>query len=112
MLISYLLLIGICSAIANQHPTKKKNFEYVFYLSKILTVKSIVRNNHNSQILLIFSSSGEPSGLEVNYRNLLKLYKNNKCEENYRPCGILDTYGNLLCIDEYLECPINKMKVI
>lgn len=44
MLISYLLLIGIFSAIANQHPTKKKNFEYVFYLSKILTVKSIVRN--------------------------------------------------------------------
>ena len=111
MLISYLLLIGILSAIIHQKSTEAKKFEEVFYLSKILTVKNMVINSHNSQILLRFSSSGEPSGLEVNYKNLLKLYKNNKCEENYRPCGILDTYGNLLCIDEFFDCPINKMKV-
>ena len=33
------------------------------------------------------------------------------CGLNYKQCGILDTVGNILCIEDYLECPINKMKV-
>ena len=35
----------------------------------------------------------------------------NGCEEYYRPCGILDTLGNILCIDEEYDCPINEMIV-
>ena len=35
--------------------------------------------------------------------------KENGCAENYRPCGILDTIGNTLCIDEEYDCPINEM---
>ena len=43
---------------------------------------------------------------------MLKLVKNKSgCIENYRPCGILDTYGNVLCIEEIAPCPINKMRV-
>ena len=46
----------------------------------------------------------------MNYKNLLKLTGDNGCIENYNPCQV-DTFGNLLCIDENFDCPINKMKV-
>ena len=47
----------------------------------------------------------------MDYRILLKLINNNGCQENFRLCDILDTIGNVLCIDDFLDCPINKMKV-
>ena len=50
--------------------------------------------------------------MPITYRNLLRLVKNkNKCVENYRPCGILDTYGNVLCVEEFVPCPINELKI-
>ena len=107
-LIGILLLIGILSAIIHEG---SKKFEYVFNLSKILTVLSIVYNNHNLEILDGFQNSGEPFGIPSGYKNMLKLVKNkNSCIEGYKVCGILDTYGNVLCIDEYLDCPINNVK--
>ena len=111
MLFSFLLLLGILSVISNQYSTEKKKFEYIYYLSKILTIKNLIVNSHNSEVLVDFSSTGKPSGLQTNYKKLLKLVKNNECQQNYKPCGKLDTYGNLLCIDENYDCPINKMKV-
>ena len=112
MFISYGALFGILSAIISKaNLSENAQFEAIYYSSKILTIKNIVLTNHKSEILLDFSPSGEPIGLTTSYKNLLKLVKNNKCEENYRPCGILDTYGNLLCIDESFSCPINKYKV-
>ena len=110
-LFSYLLFFGILISIICIKMPESNKLNYVYYLSKILTVKTIVLRSHYSEILDHFSSSGEPHGLSLAYKNYLKLVKNNECEENYRPCGILDTYGNLLCIDELLPCPINKMKV-
>lgn len=41
----------------------------------------------------------------------MKLVRENGCAENYKPCGILDTIGNILCIDEEYDCPINEMIV-
>lgn len=35
--------------------------------------------------------------------------KKEKCEANYKKCGILDTYGNILCIPNNEECPINNI---
>ena len=91
--------------------SENNKLNYVYYLSKILTVKTIVLRRYYSEILEHFSSSGEPHGLSLAYKNYLKLLKNNECEEKYHPWGILDTYGNLLCIDELMPFPINKMKV-
>ena len=39
----------------------------------------------------------------------MKLVRENGCAENYKPCGILDTIGNILCIDETFDCPINQL---
>jgi hypothetical protein len=76
-----------------------------------MTIKNIVSSNHNLKIINDFSPSGEPIGINVGYRILLKLINNNGCQESFRQCGKLDTIGNILCIDEFLDCPINKMKV-
>jgi len=81
-------------------------------MSKMLTIKAIIINNHRSELLDSFYNSGETTTLPVTYRNLLRLVKNkNECIENYRPCGILDTYGNVLCVEEFVPCPINKLKI-
>ena len=112
LLVSIALLIFILSVIANKNCfSENKKFEYIYYFSKIMTINSIVSNNHNSEIIYDFSSSGEAFGLTSNYKNFLKLTNKEGCIENYKPCGILDTIGHKLCIDETLDCPINSMKV-
>ena len=37
-----------------------------------------------------------------------KLIKKNKCPNNYISCGIIDTIGNLLCLQENETCPISS----
>ena len=113
-MLSYLLLLGILAAVIHEKPISEKHeFEFIYYMSKILALKSIIVNNHYSELLEYFSTSGEPYTLSSIYRNLLKLNKNkDECIENYRPWWILDTYGNVLCIEEYIPCPVNKMRIV
>ena len=95
-----------CIIIAN----RKSNKKTVYFLSKIATMKSIIYNNHQTNLFYYFESSGEIKYLSINYRKLLKLItKDGKCMEGYRKCGIMDTLGNILCIDELFECPMNKI---
>ena len=110
--VSYILALGIFSAIYSTKDSEKDQFQYIYYMSKIMTIKSIILENHYSEILVDFSNSGRPTTLSTNYRNFLKLVKNkNGCISGYKPCGILDTYGNVLCYDEFLDCPVNRVKV-
>ena len=83
----------------------------VYYLSKIATVKNIVRTNHLSQIFNEFDVEGNLEGININYQRLLDLIEDNKCKKGYKKCGILDTIGNILCIDETFNCPINQLNV-
>ena len=110
--ISHIILIGICITIyISKSSTEKQKFQYIYYLSKILTIKNIILNNHYSEILNGFTNSGAQMTVPNTYRNLLKLVENkNECKTGYKPCGILDTYGNVLCIEEFFECPVNKAK--
>ena len=39
----------------------------------------------------------------------MKLITKDGCIENYRQCGILDTYGNRFCYTVHEECPINEI---
>ena len=71
-LLSYALLLGILAAVFNERYSEKDKFEFIYYMSKILTLKSIIVNNHYSELLDDFSPSGEPSTLSSTYRNLLK----------------------------------------
>ena len=110
--ISYILLVIMLGVIFNERYYEKDQFQYIYYMSKIATIKSVILDNHYTEILDSFTYSGQPTTLSASYRSLLKLVKNkNGCISNYKPCGILDTYGNVLCIDKFLDCPINRLKV-
>lgn len=48
-------------------------------------------------------------------RNYLSLNISNdtlQCEENYKKCGILDQYENILCVNKTEECPINFFQIL
>ena len=74
----------VCLRLANN-----KKFDYLWFCSKILTIKNLIKINHNLQIFYTFSSANSLVVLSTNYNNLLKLVIENGCEEYYRPCGIL-----------------------
>lgn len=110
LLISYAILIVLFGLIGQYNDEAK--FECIYYMSKMLTIKAIIVNNHRSELLDSFYNSDETTTLPMTYRNLLRLVKDkNECVTNYRPCGILDTYGNVLCVEEFVPCPINKLKI-
>ena len=108
-----LLVLGfIISIIINIVIVQKRsasNEKAVYCLSKVATVKNIVNINHNSKIFNFFNSEGHLEGITTKYQRLLNLANNGNCSEGYHKCGILDTMGNILCIDNNFFCPINKL---
>ena len=79
--------------------------------SKILTLKELMKNNSfNSYPILYIYPNGTKIYYKYNYAELLK-HSGKECEEKYKQCGILDTLGNIMCIPEEDECPINEMIV-
>ena len=108
ILISYIITLGLFSRIIDKRRSKKG---MVYYLSKIATVKSIVEANHQSQIFNVFNEEGNLEGININYQRLLELIVDGECKKGYKKCGILDTIGNILCIDENFACPINQINV-
>ena len=105
IMLSNLIIEGVMLALAIVRIDRKNDYEYIWYGSKILTIKNIIKLNHNSEIFYTFSSAKDIVGLSTNYNNLLKLITKDGCAENYKQCGILDTIGNILCIDEIFDCP-------
>ena len=108
IIIGLLISFGISSSIIEKGISKN---ERVYYLSKIATIKNIVKINHNSKIFDHFNSDGNLEGITTKYNKLLNLTTNDGCKEGYKKCGILDTLGNVLCIDNNFGCPINKLTV-
>ena len=58
-----------------------------------------------------FYNSTHSIFLTYNYESLLRHSNKDKCEENYKQCGILDTYGNKFCFNESLLCPVNHILI-
>ena len=52
----------------------------------------------------------EKISYEYSYANDAVL-KNETCPDGKRPCGVLDIYGNKLCIPKNEKCPINYIKM-
>ena len=76
--LSYLISFIISFIIvANRVSTR----EFVFYLSKIATMKNIVKINHNSKIFDHFDSDGELVGITTKYNRLLELTTIDGCKE-------------------------------
>ena len=108
MIISFGISIVVSFNVAAKRISSK---QIVYYLSKIATVKNIIKINHNSKIFHNFNSEGNLEGITTKYNRLLNLTNGNECKKGYKKCGILDTLGNLLCIDNYFDCPINDLNV-
>ena len=87
------------------------SYEKVWMGSKILTVNQIMKkNNYEMYPILDINSYNERTYYNQNYENLLK-HSKEPCENNYKKCGILDTLGNIMCIPENEQCPINEVIV-
>ena len=106
--LSYLISLIISFVVMANSVSKE---EYVYYLSKIATMKNIVKINHYSKIFDHFNSDGELEGITTKYHRLLNLTTKDGCKKGYKKCGILDTIGNTLCIDQNFGCPINNLTV-
>ena len=67
----------------------------------------------NNQYNLFFDYSDEGKKLYVtkpkSYLNYLEFITDDGCKPNYKNCGKLDTYGNILCFPKNDECPINDI---
>ena len=109
LLASYILTLMLFGFIIDKRKKSKK--EIVYYLSKISSVKNIVKTNHRSKIFNNFNEEGNLEGINIYYQRLLQLIEKGKCKTGYKRCGILDTIGNILCIDETFDCPINQINV-
>ena len=84
-------------------------YHKIWISSKILTVKNEIKNNNFELYpILNLNSSGINDIYNQNYESLLK-HSGKECEDNYKKCGILDTYGNIMHIPEEEECPINDI---
>ena len=108
LMVSYIVSWALFGRIIDKSRSKK---EIVYYLSKIATVKNIVKINHQSKIFNKFNEEGDLEGINIYYQKLLQLIANDTCIAGYKKCGILDTIGNILCIDEKFDCPINQINV-
>jgi hypothetical protein len=82
----------------------------IWIVSKIQTFYlQLSMNIFESYPILSINSYTEKIFYDQNYESLLK-HSAEKCEVNYKKCGILDTYGNIMCIPKNDECPINDIK--
>ena len=109
---SYLFIFGISVTFIIKYYLFTSDNEYIWFCSKILTVKNMVEYNNNKLKLFYgYNEEGEKMYLTKpeNYLEFLKfINKDGSCKSGYRQCGILDTYGNKLCYDNRYYCPINE----
>ena len=94
---------------------KKNKKEIVWICSKIETVNKILENNSFITPITNFSleNSNDTKRMNDNYTyNILSSFidKNGKCKNGYSQCGILDSYGNIMCIPDNQKCPINNIE--
>ncbi len=75
-------------------------------------MKKIIENKKNGQIFYDFFNPPELLFLKYNYESLLRHSHKDKCEENYKQYGLLDTYGNKFCFNESLPCPVNHILIV
>ena len=77
--------------------------------SIILTLKEIMKkNNYETYPILDIDSNNKITLYNQNYVTLLK-NSHEPCKQNYKKCGVLDTLGNIMCIPQTDECPINEV---
>ena len=114
LLISELILLAaliILIVLGAKYFLSKKR-ELVWIGSKIYTIKQILKDNRNNIFPISeIVSFNNTKNLNLNYEYLLRHSNGNACDTNYKKCGILDTYGNIMCLTNEESCPINEIIV-
>ena len=109
-LVSILIQIGVLLFLTIYYYASR--YQYIWFNSKILTINNIVEENYNNyKIYQDFNSYYYYTALNFSYYDLLKNSSKDKCAENLKQCGILDTYGNKLCLYKDYPCPVNEVIV-
>ena len=104
-----LFMIGIALSLIIKYYAFSE-YEYIWFCSKILTVKSIVNKTINSDLVFSHISNGESIYFNNHYIDYLgRIEEDGTCLKSYKKCGILDTYGNSFCMSPNDVCPINKI---
>ena len=94
---------------------EKGKLEKVWIRSKIIAVDNMLNENINLQPIESITYN-QNDGIKINNKlsktyisYLLNNATKNDCDTNFKKCGILDTYGNYMCIPEDEPCPINEI---
>ena len=76
--------------------------------SVLLTVSKFMdKNNYETYPLLSIESIDRTTKYYYDYVSLLQ-DSSDKCKNGYKKCGILDTYGNIMCIHKMMNVPLMK----
>ena len=110
LILSELIIIGCCILMIILNRSKDWN-KIIWMNSKALTIKQLMKiNNNESYPIRNIYIDGSTTHYWENYTSLLA-HSGEKCEEHYKKCGKLDSLGNIMCIPENDDCPINDIKV-
>ena len=112
---SYLSFLSILVTFIIKYYTSNSENEYIWFCSKILTVNKLISDNNNKvNVFYNYNSEGNKTYLTESpktYLDYLDLITEGGCKKNYNQCGILDTYGNIFCLPDNYQCPINEIKI-
>ena len=83
--------------------------EKIWMGSKIKTINKIMLENNNNIYPILEIRDNANKNYNKNYKYLLEHSSKSTCSENFKKCGILDSMGNIMCIPNEDECPINNL---
>ena len=102
-------MIVIFLAIIIEYYTGFSEYEYVWFCSKILTVRKMIKNNNKKDKIFSHYYNGKEYTFVDHYLDFIKRVSEGECLSGYKKCGILDTYGNPFCVAQATNCPVNQM---
>ena len=73
-LFSYLCILGILISLIIQYYGFFSDYEYIWFCSKILTVKKIIENNNKYQVFYGYDDEGKKL-IIINPKTYLKLFR-------------------------------------
>ena len=86
-------------------------YEKIWMTSKIKTIQKLVDENKNKTYPILEVNDNSNIIYTKNYEYLLEHSSKSNCEGNFKRCGILDSMGNIMCIPNEDQCPINDLIV-
>ena len=71
LIISYFCIFGISLALTIYYYTGFSEYEYIWFCSKILTVKKMVKNNSKDRVFYNYDNEGNKLYLQAYYKDYI-----------------------------------------